>query len=74
VGVFKPAPQPYRMAAERLGVPIERVRVVAAHDWDVAGAIRAGASAAFVARPELPFSPILLGRTSSVATSKKSRI
>ena len=59
VGVFKPAPQPYRMAAERLGVPIERVRMVAAHDWDVAGAIRAGASAAFVARPGQPFSPVL---------------
>lgn len=59
VGLFKPAPQPYRMAAERLGVPIGRVRMVAAHDWDVAGAIRAGASAAFVARPGSPFSPVL---------------
>jgi len=59
VGVFKPAPQPYRMAAERLGVPIEGVRMVAAHDWDVAGAIRAGGSAAFVARPGQPFSPVL---------------
>ncbi|MCI0635445.1 MAG: haloacid dehalogenase type II, partial [Actinobacteria bacterium] len=59
VGAFKPAPEPYRMAAARLGVPIERIRMVAAHDWDVAGALRAGALAAFVARPGMPFSTVL---------------
>ncbi len=59
VGVFKPAPQPYLMAAARLGVPIERVRMIAAHDWDVAGALRARASAAFVARPGQPYSSVL---------------
>ena len=48
---LKPAPEPYRMAAERLGVEIGQVRLVAAHAWDVAGALRAGAAAAFVARP-----------------------
>ncbi len=48
---FKPAPEPYLLAAERLGVSIERIRMVAAHDWDCAGALRAGAAAAFVARP-----------------------
>jgi len=48
---YKPAPEPYLMAAERLGVPMESVRMVAAHDWDVAGALAAGARGAFVARP-----------------------
>ena len=48
---FKPAPEPYRAVAEALGVPIERLRLVAAHAWDVAGALRAGCAAAFVARP-----------------------
>jgi 2-haloacid dehalogenase len=48
---LKPAPEPYRMAAERLGVEIGDMRLVAAHNWDVAGAMRAGAEAAFVARP-----------------------
>ena len=48
---LKPAPEPYRMAAERLGVPVEQVRLVAAHSWDVAGAMRAGCAAAFVGRP-----------------------
>lgn len=50
VQMFKPAPQTYRYAADQLGVPIGRTRLVAAHDWDVTGAIRAGAKAAFVSR------------------------
>jgi 2-haloacid dehalogenase len=48
---LKPAPEPYRMAAESLGVEVGEVRLVAAHGWDVAGAMRAGCAAAFVARP-----------------------
>ncbi len=48
---LKPAPEPYRMAAERLGVAVGEVRLVAAHAWDVAGAARAGCATAFVARP-----------------------
>jgi 2-haloacid dehalogenase len=48
---LKPAPEPYRHAAERLGVRVADVRLVAAHFWDVAGALRAGCAAAFVSRP-----------------------
>jgi 2-haloacid dehalogenase len=48
---LKPAPEPYLMAAGRLGVPVGQVRLVAAHAWDVAGAARAGCATAFVARP-----------------------
>lgn len=48
---LKPAPEPYRMAAERLEVPVESMCLVAAHFWDVTGAMRAGCKAAFVARP-----------------------
>ncbi len=50
IRLFKPAPETYRFAAAQLGVPIGNIRLVAAHDWDVTGAIRAGARAAFVAR------------------------
>jgi len=39
------------MVAERTGVPIGEVRLVAAHGWDIAGALAAGCRAAFVARP-----------------------
>ena len=48
---LKPAPEPYRMAAESLGVEPGRIRLVAAHGWDIAGALRTGCAAAFVARP-----------------------
>ena len=51
VGRLKPAPEVYRHAAAELRLPISEVRLVAAHAWDVTGAIRAGAAAAFVARP-----------------------
>jgi 2-haloacid dehalogenase len=46
------------MAAERLGVPIDGLRLVAAHAWDVVGALRAGAAAAFVARPGMVLDPL----------------
>ena len=48
---LKPAPEPYRMAAERLNVSVHEIRLVAAHGWDIAGALHAGCMAAFVARP-----------------------
>ena len=48
---LKPAPEPYRMVAERTGVPIGDVRLIAAHGWDIAGALAAGCRAAFVSRP-----------------------
>ncbi|MDJ0960574.1 MAG: haloacid dehalogenase type II [Acidimicrobiia bacterium] len=48
---FKPHPATYLSCADRLGIPIGRMRLVAAHDWDVTGAIRSGAVAASVARP-----------------------
>lgn len=48
---FKPAAEVYRSVADGLGVPIGRLRLVAAHAWDVLGALRAGCAAAFVARP-----------------------
>ena len=48
---FKPAPEVYHLAARRMSVDPEQMRLVAAHDWDVTGALRAGCAAAFVARP-----------------------
>ena len=55
---LKPAPEPYRMAAESLGVEVGQVRLVAAHAWDVVGAMRAGCAAAFVARPGMVLNPL----------------
>jgi 2-haloacid dehalogenase len=56
---LKPAPEPYHMAAESLGVEMEGVRLIAAHAWDVAGALRAGCAAAFVARPGMVLDPLV---------------
>jgi 2-haloacid dehalogenase len=55
---LKPAREPYLMAAEMLQVAPKEVLLVAAHSWDVAGAMRAGCSAAFVARPGMVLDPL----------------
>jgi len=48
---LKPAPEPYHLVARELGVEVQYIWLVAAHSWDVAGALRAGLRAAFIARP-----------------------
>ena len=58
VGALKPAPAPYHHVADTLGVPIGDVRLVAAHAWDVAGALAAGCAAALVARPGVVAIPL----------------
>ncbi len=47
---FKPAPEPYRMVAETLGVGPGDLWMIAAHAWDVGGAAQVGYRTAFVAR------------------------
>jgi 2-haloacid dehalogenase len=56
---LKPAPEPYRMVAERLNVSIANIRLFSCHAWDVAGALRAGCAAVYVARPGIPYDPLL---------------
>ncbi len=51
IGRFKPDPATYRHAARVMDVDVERSMLISAHDWDVAGALNAGALAAFVRRP-----------------------
>ncbi|MDY7090548.1 MAG: haloacid dehalogenase type II [Actinomycetota bacterium] len=55
---LKPAPEPYQAVAGRFGVEISDVRLVAAHAWDVSGALAAGCRAALVRRPGVVASPI----------------
>lgn len=55
---LKPAPAAYRSVAVTYDVAVGDVRLVAAHAWDVSGALAAGCQAAFVARPGLMPSPI----------------
>lgn len=53
---FKPAREVYETAALRFGVDISRMFMVAAHDWDVAGAAATGCQTAFVRRPGVSWS------------------
>lgn len=52
VGAYKPDPRVYRHAAARLGAQPDEVCLVAAHAWDILGALRAGWGAAWVAHRE----------------------
>lgn len=54
---FKPAPEVYHLAARRLGVEPDQLRLVTAHHWDVTGALRAECAAGFVARPGQVMNP-----------------
>ena len=58
VRALKPRREPYELVARTFGVPIGEVTLVAAHAWDVAGALAAGCRAAFVARPGMPRNPM----------------
>jgi 2-haloacid dehalogenase len=49
---FKPAAEPYQLAAREFGVGPSSLMLVAAHSWDIAGASRAGCQTCFVRRPE----------------------
>ena len=55
---LKPAPEVYHRAAKRLGVVASQLRLVAAHNWDITGAMRAGWAGAFVARPGKMLGPL----------------
>ena len=56
---LKPAEESYEMAAQSFGVEIQEIRLIAAHAWDIAGALRAGCKAAFVARPGMVLDPLV---------------
>ena len=49
-GSFKPDPNVYKFAAKKLNTPLERLRLVAAHDWDIHGALSVGMQGAFINR------------------------
>lgn len=60
LGKFKPHADTYNWAARKMGVKPEEAMLIAAHGWDVAGALWAGWRAAFVGRPgqqQYPLAP-----------------
>jgi 2-haloacid dehalogenase len=58
VKALKPRREPYELVARTFDVAPSEVRLVAAHAWDVTGALAAGCAAAFVARPGKALSPL----------------
>lgn len=55
---YKPAPEPYRMAARELGLEESAICLLAAHSWDIAGANAAGLQTGFVHRPRKVLNPL----------------
>ena len=59
VQTFKPHPRVYEHAVETVGAEPADIVLVAAHGWDVMGAMRAGLRGAWVARSERWLVPIV---------------
>ncbi|MBS62867.1 haloacid dehalogenase type II [Salinisphaera sp.] len=55
---YKPHPAAYAVAANALDCDLFSLRLIAAHDWDITGAIRAGCAGAFVARNGETVNPV----------------
>ncbi len=47
---YKPAPETYQFCLKKYQIQPQEALMIAAHGWDVAGALRAGLQAAFLAR------------------------
>ncbi|HIF9104580.1 TPA: haloacid dehalogenase type II [Photobacterium damselae] len=58
VTTFKPDPQVYKYAAKRLGVSLNRLRLVATHDWDTHGALSVGMKAAYLSRNDKKYTSV----------------
>jgi 2-haloacid dehalogenase len=72
---LKPAKEAYEMAAKEFGVDTSNMYLIAAHAWDITGALHAGCSAAFVARPGMVLDPLspkpdIIGSTLMEAVDK----
>jgi 2-haloacid dehalogenase len=58
VQLYKPHRHTYEAAVQALGVAPAEAVLIAAHGWDVAGALRAGLAAGFIARPGQTLYPL----------------
>lgn len=58
IGKFKPHADAYDWAARKMGIAPNECLLVAAHGWDIAGALWAGWRAAFISRPGAQLYPL----------------
>jgi 2-haloacid dehalogenase len=68
IQLYKPAPEVYRLAAERLAVAVEEISFQSANSWDVAGARAAGLQAVWINRAGTPDEYGLRAHTPEVTT------
>ncbi len=65
-GILKPAAGPYNHVLQSWGVAASDAVMVAAHDWDIAGATAAGMKTALITRPGVSPLPAVASPTVSV--------
>ena len=58
IGKFKPHTDAYQWAARKMGVQADECLLIAAHGWDIAGALWANWRAAFISRPGAQLYPL----------------
>ncbi|MDF9799319.1 2-haloacid dehalogenase [Catalinimonas alkaloidigena] len=58
IGKFKPFKETYDWGARKMGINPNEAMLIAAHGWDVAGALWAGWRAAFISRPGKQLFPL----------------
>ncbi|GAK96766.1 cryptic haloacid dehalogenase 1 [Nonlabens tegetincola] len=58
IGKFKPFRETYEWGARKMGIRPNEAMLIAAHGWDVAGALWAGWRAAFISRPGKQIFPL----------------
>jgi 2-haloacid dehalogenase len=58
IQLYKPHSHVYKWAARKMGLALHECMLIAAHGWDIAGAIWAGWRAAFLARPSAQLYPL----------------
>jgi 2-haloacid dehalogenase len=59
VKMLKPAKKPYGFVAKDLNVEMKDLMLIASHAWDIAGAMKSGYKAAFIARPGAVLDPLM---------------
>lgn len=65
---WKPAREAYEFGVARIGLPADRVALIAAHSWDIHGARRAGLQTGFLTRIEARPAPVFSTADVSGAT------
>ena len=72
IKTYKPDLRTYKWAAKEMGVGLEDCMLVAAHGWDIAGALQAGMRGAFLARPGKSLYPLAMKPEISAADLEKA--